>query len=194
MTGRQYTLLLQTFPCMKKINTSRLVLKAMSFSDCDNLRLILGDPETAWWCDSFVLDDCKLIEYFIHKGNMSRDSRQYGIYEKGSDTVIGLIQVYIRENEKERELGYVLSKDHRGKGYMTEVVKAVCNRIFYNPAVEAVALRVLPNNLPSQAVARKAGFVLEPQPEWEKETTFLENLPLDKLVLTRKRHMSGKAA
>lgn len=112
--------------CMKKINTSRLVLKAMSFSDCDNLRLILGDPETAWWCDSFVLDDC--------------------------------------------------------------------NRIFYNPAVEAVALRVLPNNLPSQAVARKAGFVLEPQKEWEKDTTFLDSLPMDRLVLTRKRHLSNKAA
>ena len=179
---------------MKKINTSRLVLKALSSRDCDNLHLILGDPETAWWFDSFVLDDRELIEYFIHRGNMSRDSRQYGIYEKGSDTVIGVIQVYTRWKENERELGYVLSKDYRGKGYMTEAVKAVCDRIFYNPAVEAVALRVLPINLSSLAVARKAGFVLEPQPEWEKETTSLENLPLDKLVLTRKRHMSGKAA
>ena len=177
---------------MKRINTPRLVLRAMSSNDCDNLRLILGDPETAWWFDSFVLDDRELVEYFIHKGNMARGSRQYGIYEKGSDTVIGLIQVYIRENENERELGYVLSKDYRGKGYMTEVVKTVCNRIFYNPAVDAVALSILPANLPSQAVARKAGFVLDPQQEWEKETTFLDRLPLDRLILTRKMHMSSK--
>ena len=184
----------QTGLKMKKINTPRLVLKAMSSSDCDNLRLILRDPETAWWFDSFVLDDRKLIEFVIHSGNMSKDSRQYGIYEKGSDTVIGLIQVYIRWNENERELGYVLSKDYRGKGYMTEAVKTVCDRIFYNPAVDAVTLRVLPSNLPSQAVARKTGFVLEPQQEWEKETTFLDNLPMDRLVLTRKRHLSNRAA
>lgn len=179
---------------MKRIYTPRLVLKAMSSRDCDNLLHILGDPETAWWFDSFVLDDPGLIEAFIHKGNMAQDSRQYGIYEKGSDTVIGVIQVYIRWSENERELGYVLSKDHRGKGYMTEAVKALCNRIFYNPAVDAVTLSVLPINLPSQAVARKAGFVLDPQQEWEKSTTFLNNTPMDRLILTRKMHMSSKAA
>jgi RimJ/RimL family protein N-acetyltransferase len=177
---------------MKRIITPRLVLKAMSISDCDNLRLILGDPETAWWFDSFVLDDRRLIEFFIHKGNMARDNLQYGIYEKGSDIVIGLVQVYIRGNENERELGYVLSKDYRGKGYMTEVVKAVCDRIFYNPAVDAVTLRVLPANLPSQAVARKVGFVLESQKEWERDTTFLDNLPMDRLVLTRERNVTNK--
>lgn len=179
---------------MKKINTSRLVLKAMSLRDSDNLRLILGDAETAWWFDSFVLDDSRLIEYFIRKGNLSKESRHYGIYEKGSDTVIGVVQVYISENENERELGYVLSKAHRGKGYMTEAIKAVCNRIFYNPAVDAVTLRVLPRNLPSQAVARKVGFVLKPQKECEKATTFLDSLPMDRLVLTRERHLSCKAA
>ena len=76
---------------------------------------------------------------------------------------------------------------------MTEVVKTVSNRLFYNPKIDVVSLRVLPSNLPSQGVARNAGFVLEPQEEWEKSISRMGYF-LDRLVLTRKNHMSAKAA
>lgn len=177
---------------MKKIHTPRLVLRALRINDCYDLCDILCDEQTAWWFGMSAKDSPEDLYYFINKHSWGL--RQYGILEKGSKTVIGVIQVSVcRKDGSEYELGYFLSKDYRGKGYMTEVVKTVSNRLFYNPKIDVVSLRVLPSNLPSQGVARNAGFVLEPQEEWEKSISRMGYF-LDRLVLTRKNHMSAKAA
>ena len=174
-------------PNMKRIHTPRLVLKALKSSDCDNLGSILGDPQTAYWFDSFVINDRETLLYIINKWNNDKDLCQYGIFEKGSDRVIGVIQVWTEDDVHVRTLGYALSKDYRGKGYMTEAVKAVCERLFYNHMVKTIMLWVRPVNLPSQAVARKAGFIKSTPPNGWGRTTFLKDEPVDRLILTRQR-------
>ena len=172
---------------MRTIKTSRLELRAMSSSDCDNLFSILNDADTTWWADLPHYETRYDVQDFIDWGNYRFAGLQYGIYEKGSDKVIGLLQVkefYSIDRFHERELGYVLSKDYRGRGYMSEAVQAVCDHIFTDDMIDIISLEVLPANGPSQGVARKCGFVLEPQPEGERELRFLDGQPLDRLVLT----------
>lgn len=182
---------------MKTIETSRLVLKSMDSSDCDNLFTILNDTDTTWWADLPRYESKEDVHSFIDWGNYLFAGLQYGIYEKGADKVIGLIQVnefYSTDKFHERELGYVLSKDYRGRGYMSEAVKAVCDDIFEDESISAVTLEVLPDNGPSQGVARKCGFILEPQPDCEKELRYLDGQSLDRLVLNREHFVVQKAA
>lgn len=182
---------------MKTIKTSRLELRAMSSSDCDNLFTILNDAATTWWADLPRYNTKGAVQDFIDWGNYRFAGLQYGIYEKGSDKVIGLLQVkefYSIDRFHERELGYVLSKDYRGRGYMSEAVQAICDRIFADNMIDTISLEVLPANGPSQGVARKCGFVLEPQEEDERELRYLDDQPLDRLVLSREHFAARKAA
>lgn len=172
---------------MKTIETTRLTLRAMSSSDCDSLFTILNDSDTTWWADLPRYETKSDVQDFIDWGNNRFAGLQYGIYEKGSDKVIGFLQVkefYSIAKFHERELGYVLSKDYRGRGYMSEAVQAVCDHIFSDDMIHTISLEVLPDNGPSQGVARKCGFVLEPQPEGKREFRYLDGQPLDRLVLT----------
>ena len=139
---------------MRTIKTSRLELRAMSSSDCDNLFTILNDADTTWWADLPHYETRYDVQDFIDWGNYRFAGLQYGIYEKGSDKVIGLLQVkefYSIDRFHERELGYVLSKDYRGRGYMSEA-------------------------------------------EDERELRFLDDQPLDRLVLSREHFAARKAA
>ena len=182
---------------MKSIETPRLVLRQLTAADSGDLLAFLGDYDTAWWVDLPRFMDTDEVLDFIEWGNLLFDGEQYGICEKGSGRVVGLLQVKQFGTPwrlHERELGYVLSKDFRGRGYMTEAVRAVCGRLFSDGFVEEVSLEVLPFNLPSQGVARRCGFVLRPQSECERERRLLDGEPLDLLVLTREAHESLKAA
>ena len=182
---------------MRSIETPRLVLRQLTAADSGDLLAFLGDYDTAWWADLPRFKDLDEVEDFIEWGNLLFNGEQYGICEKGSDRVVGLLQVSqfgTPGRVRERELGYILSKDFRGRGYMTEAVRAVCERLFSDGFVEEVSLEVLPFNLPSQGVARRCGFVLRPQPECEREKRFLDEEPLDCLVLTREAQRSLRAA
>ena len=182
---------------MRTIKTSRLELRAMSSNDCDNLFTILNDADTTWWADLPHYETRYDVQDFIDWGNYRFAGLQYGIYEKDSDKVIGFLQVkefYSIDRFHERELGYVLSKDYRGRGYMSEAVQTICDRIFADDMIDTISLEVLPANGPSQGVARKCGFVLEPQAEDERELRYLDDQPLDRLVLSREHFAARKAA
>ncbi|MBR4133859.1 MAG: GNAT family N-acetyltransferase [Bacteroidales bacterium] len=178
---------------MKKIRTPRLVLRALKINDYFDIYDILRDYQTALWFGMYPEESPIVAQYFIWRSSWDKSMRQYGIIEKGAKTVIGVIQVTDFGNG-EIELGYVLSKDYRRKGYMTEAVKAISKRLFYNPKVDTVSLRVLPSNLPSQGVARKVGFVLQPPMKHYKQMCYMTKEFYDRLVLTRESLVSDKAA
>ena len=59
------------------------------------------------------------------------------------------------------EIGYVLSPDYRGKGYMTEAVNAILALSFGTFGFETAELRIMQGNVRSAALAQRAGFRLE---------------------------------
>ncbi|WMX46741.1 GNAT family N-acetyltransferase [Streptomyces roseicoloratus] len=60
-----------------------------------------------------------------------------------------------------REVGFWLIKEHRGHGYMTEVVTALARWAFTSLDVHRLVWRAEVGNGPSRAVAERAGFVME---------------------------------
>lgn len=59
------------------------------------------------------------------------------------------------------EIGYWGAREHRGRGYVTEAVRAVSRWAFVDLAVDRVEWRAEVGNAPSRAVAERAGYVLE---------------------------------
>lgn len=57
------------------------------------------------------------------------------------------------------EIGYGLLEEFQGQGYATEAVKAAVDWAFEHPEVTALEAEALPDNIASQRVLAKCGFV-----------------------------------
>ena len=175
-------------PIMEQIETKRLILKAIEEKDAKSILKIKGDKETAWWSDDFRCYDIDDAVDSIAWGNEGGEIFQYGIFLKESDDAIGYVQVKLPKAtgiRNERELGYVLSKEYRRRGYMSEAVNAICDHLFLDETIWRVTLEILPDNLPSLGVARKCGFSFVEEPEEQKHHRFLDDKSLDLYVRYR---------
>ena len=65
----------------------------------------------------------------------------------------------------EVEIGYGLTKEYEGAGYMTEAIKAFCDWALARPEVSCVIAETEADNPKSENVLKRVGFVLERQDE-----------------------------
>ena len=111
------------------IETERLRLTSWQDTeeDAQGLFLWASRPNVgpnAGWKPHASLEESRTIlrEMFIPGGD------GYAIRRKDNDEIIGNISIYedtAREGVKSMEMGYALSDEYWGKGYMTEAAKAV---------------------------------------------------------------------
>lgn len=157
-----------------KIQTARLVLRPWEDSDLDNLyeyASVDGVGQRAGWLPHKSKEESRqILEKFIE------NKKTFAIeYNK---KVIGSLGVeYYREDDfpsladlKGRELGYVLSKDHWGKGLMPEAVKAVIDYLFKVEKLDFIIISYYEWNRQSARVAEKCG--LKPIKNTVHETRF----------------------
>ena len=84
------------------------------------------------------------------------DERTFAIVEHDSDRFLGVVTIRLRDGGS---LGFWLSKEARGSGVMTEAVKAVVRWARSEHGLERLYITAHPDNVASQRVAEKAGFV-----------------------------------
>ncbi|MEJ7609701.1 MAG: GNAT family protein [Ferruginibacter sp.] len=86
--------------------------------------------------------------------------------------------------QKNAELGYWLAEPYWGKGIITKAISEIIEFAFRNYDINRVFARPFGNNIGSQKVLEKAGFVLEGR----FENTFIKNGTLqDELVYAVRR-------
>lgn len=84
----------------------------------------------------------------------------YGIYLKNK--YIGNIGIFnIHQGNKSAEIGYWLSADFSGKGYMTEAVKILEKEFFVNHKLNRIQIKCDEKNKASMSVAERCGYRLE---------------------------------
>lgn len=183
-----------------KIETSRLVLRTMdpgNIKDVLGALYTMGDSDTAWWADVNPLEDLDEASDFIYWGNTNmRGITQFAVCEKESGRILGLLQVVETHalGLSAAELGYAMRYEGRGKGYMTEAVKAVCEVLFEDPTMMEVRCEILPFNEGSKGVVRRCGFSKVEEKKNEKERRYLDAAYLDEYVLTAheyRKRMAG---
>jgi RimJ/RimL family protein N-acetyltransferase len=179
--------------------TNRLLLKRLNENDpYDSFGImnLFEKPDTVWWSD--LLYPIRYVEEardFISWHNHNKKGvTLYGIYEKGKPWLLGIVQVRLMHglNMTVAELGYALSYEGRGYGYMTEAVKAVCDMLFKMPDMVEIRCYILSFNDSSLGVAERCGFKYTDEKWYEKEVRNNRDYYLDEYVLKRYEHQRNK--
>lgn len=145
------------------LETERLRVREMTLEDIDRLYEIYAEPSITEYMEGLYPDKKDELEF-----SKSYIDNMYGFYgyglwmviEKSSSRIIGRAGLSNREVDGEvyLELGYVVAKESQGRGYATEVCKAILayakNEL---DATQVIAL-MKPENEASIRTAKKLGF------------------------------------
>jgi len=81
------------------------------------------------------------------------------IIERKDGTHIGDLCFKGLSGDGVTEIGYGISEDHQGCGYATEAVSALVDWALHQPGVTCVTAETEENNIASQRVLKKSGFI-----------------------------------
>jgi ribosomal-protein-serine acetyltransferase len=146
--------------------TDRFILEAVTpfhaeeaYEVIDSCREYLG--EFLPWCTpEYSLEDTESF-YEIQQQNFEdEEGFQYAIIDRDTDSLIGCVGLDIK-NSHTGAIGYWLAQDHQGKGVMNECLTELKECAFKEAGIVRLNLYADLDNIKSQKVAEKAGFVFE---------------------------------
>ena len=150
----------------KSIKTERLILRPFAESDLADFyeyASVEGVGERAGWAHHKSIDESRVI-----LARFIEEDKTFAICLKESNKVIGSLGVekYGLEDKltefdgyRGREIGFVLSKDYWGRGFMPEAVKAVMQYLFVELDYDFLLCGYYNFNEQSKKVQQKCGFV-----------------------------------
>lgn len=147
-----------------RIETERLILRPWRESDLSDLyeyASVAGVGEMAGWKHHQSVDESRrILDSFI------RHRKTLALELKSSGKVIGSLGLEPRDEDtgfsselQGREIGYVLSKDHWGRGLMSEAVSALIRYCFETLGLDYLTCGHFDHNDRSRRVVQKCGFV-----------------------------------
>ena len=92
---------------------------------------------------------------------------RWGLLEKNTDEFVGTFSLLPLEHTNDVHIGYALLKDHWGKGYAAEIVKAGLEYVTRELKLPSVVAVTYPENVASQKVLLKNDF--KPDGYYEEE-------------------------
>lgn len=144
-------------------NTKRLILRSVVEEDAEAIFEYSREPNVgpnAGWKPHESIEETRQIMQTVF---LNRDAVFVIIVKESNKLVgtIGLITDPKRENENVRMLGYALSEQVWGYGYMTEAVAEIVRFGFRELHLEAVSAYCYPFNTRSKRVLEKNDFQYE---------------------------------
>jgi ribosomal-protein-alanine N-acetyltransferase len=145
------------------LTTSRLIIKEPSLNDFDNLYHLQSNPKVMKFIGKGIRDKIEVMEGLkkaidhYNKHNFSLGS----VYLKDSHEFIGragLIYFNYNDKQPDLEVAYALLPEYWGKGYATELTKALIIWAFQNFSINKLIAVVDPENIASQKVLIKSGM------------------------------------
>ena len=146
------------------IETERLLLNGWTLSDedIDGLYAYAKNPNVGpnagWKPHASREESREIIETLFLPHTV------WSIREKATGKVVGSIGLEPdrrREDVNSMEVGYSLAEECWGKGYMTEACRAVIDYAFREFGLVVLSICTGPDNVRSQRVIEKCGFVYE---------------------------------
>jgi RimJ/RimL family protein N-acetyltransferase len=150
-----------------EIRAGRVVLREVLPAEAG--RLVDGGPRDRSWADGYplpgTLPPARALMAQDHDGQWRPGFGMYQIVLPAPDgaaeaTVIGDIGFHTAPLVGSVEIGYGIVPIHRGHGYVTEAVNALTAWALAQPGVSVVRAETEPDNVASQNVLVRAGFVL----------------------------------
>lgn len=147
---------LAKFACFE---TDRLILRPFVYEDGDDFYEIVVHPENLPFIFPALKDKNLALATMVEKF-MRSPLGNWALVDKASGRMIGaLCFEKIAERQLSAELSYFLKKEYWGQGLMTEAVKNLVFLAFYEIGFKELTIITHEENIASQMVAKKTGFV-----------------------------------
>lgn len=153
----------QRFPTAS-LHKATLTLRMLRDADAPFVAIGASDPETQKWLPlptPYTVDNAK---WFINEYAASVHKSGTGIVFAidQDNSFVGCIDVKRAEwLNGTCEIGYWTMPEHRGLGYMSRALEMLSDWVLREQGFARVEVRVATENLASQRVAERAGFVRE---------------------------------
>ncbi|HCH1152161.1 TPA: GNAT family N-acetyltransferase [Vibrio parahaemolyticus] len=153
-----------------KIETERLILRALVAEDAGDLFSIFSDNEVMkyWNTEPWVsVDEAKT---FITDSARSMDSN--------TEVILGKIMLFSFAKESRRaEIGFGVSRDFWGKGIVLEAGSALIEHAFHTLKLRRIEAEIDPDNIASGKALERLGFVKEGflRQRWEVNGVVLDS-------------------
>jgi RimJ/RimL family protein N-acetyltransferase len=146
------------------LETERLILRMFREDDLEQYAKICADPEVVRYLgDGSTLDRvgswrqmATILGHWALRGY-----GPWAVEERGSGRLLGRLGFFKPEGWPGFELGWVLGREHWGKGYATEGARRALAYAFTQTAREHVISLIHPENRGSVRVAERLGERLE---------------------------------
>jgi ribosomal-protein-alanine N-acetyltransferase len=142
-----------------ELRAGNLLLRPPDERDLDAIVEGCRDPEVPRFIPfvpiPYTEDDGRAFLADVREAWRTTPERTFAVVDGDSDEFLGVVTVRLREGGS---VGYWLKREARGRGVMTEAVRAVVDWARREHGIERLVLTAHPENVPSQRVAEKAGF------------------------------------
>lgn len=140
------------------LHTDRLVLRAFREDDLDVWAGYMADPETMHFIGGPMARTDAWRSMASALGHWAlRGYGMWAVERKADGLLIGRVGLLQPEGWTGLEVGWTLGREHWGHGYATEAAVASMRYAFLTQPVDHIVSNIDPDNLPSQAVAKRLG-------------------------------------
>ncbi len=149
-----------------RLETERLILRELTEADVEDLRKWLGLDEvyTYWGRAASKGEKNPELLFIDPRPNVNRKPSPdfiWGIEQKDTNEVIGMIEVFDIENDRLGMVGYRIAPWLWNTGICTEAMKRVVDFIFAETTLDRLQGSADVRNIGSNRVLQKSGFQLE---------------------------------
>jgi RimJ/RimL family protein N-acetyltransferase len=141
--------------------TERLYVRHFQPDDLDMFAALCADPQVMRFVGDGELLPREMVKHWIDVCQQKYATRGYGtsaVFEKAGDKFIGYCGVVRAPENDFDELIYVFNVEAWGKGYATEVGRAMLQYVFEHSTLDRIYATIHPDNAASIKVAGKMGF------------------------------------
>jgi RimJ/RimL family protein N-acetyltransferase len=142
-------------------------LRPWTPDDVPDIAAACAEEEIASWLDQipqpYTEDDARFYVAATREGWRSGTELAFAIADAASGEVLGSIGIRHLGgvDEGTAEIGYWVKRDARGRGVATRALRLASRWALRDAGIERLQLRADTDNVPSQRVAERAGFVRE---------------------------------
>ncbi|MCB2299339.1 GNAT family N-acetyltransferase [Clostridium tagluense] len=164
-----------------KIETERLVIGNFTNADIIQLHMIMNNEAIMKYvpfAKERTLEECQeLMKRILNRYKESTISNFKGflllVVAKDNNECVGFVGLFpLTYDTTENELFYGLFEEHYGKGYATEIGKAIIEYGFKNMNINKIVATVNKDNEVSKRVLDKMGMCFEYEIEDEEDSSY----------------------
>jgi ribosomal-protein-alanine N-acetyltransferase len=165
------------------LETERLYLRRVVYEDVDEVFALRSNNEVMKYIPRPLVQTTEEALAHIAMIDEKIDSNEginWAITLKGNPKLIGIIGHYrIKPEHFRSEIGYMLLPEYHGRGIISEAIKETLNYGFKKMKLHSVEAIIDPENLASERVLQKSGFLKEAH---LKENEYFDGRFLDTII------------